>query len=94
MLFFILEYPLEPTRLSLPKDSLEPERVAGDLPSRKASPLQVAATMFCGIFAIGARGTWHKSGATVTFRQVVIGAAITLIVLVTVLMVLVKLAVR
>ena len=50
--------------------------------------------MFCGIFAIGAKGTWQKSGATVTFRQVVIGAAITLVVLIAGLTLLVKLALR
>lgn len=61
-------------------------------PSRKASVFQVAATMFCGIFAIGAKGTWHRDGATVTFAQVVIAAVVTLLVLVTVLSVIVWLA--
>ena len=63
-------------------------------PTRRASIFQVIATMFCGIFAIGAKGTWQKNGATVTIPQVIIAAAITLIVLVLVLVAIVKLAVR
>lgn len=63
-------------------------------PVHKAGPLQVAATMFCGIFAIGAKGTWHRAGATVTFRQVIIGAALTLLVLILILAALVALAIR
>ncbi len=64
------------------------------VPARKAGPFQVAATMFCGIFAIGARGTWRRGGATVTFVQVVVGAAVTLAVLVLILSMLVHWAVR
>lgn len=82
------------TPLNLHGDKSGTTPVASDPPPPKAGPLQVAATMFCGIFAIGAKGTWQKSGATVTFTQVVIGAAITLIVLITGLALLVKLAVR
>ncbi|MBX9903110.1 MAG: DUF2970 domain-containing protein [Burkholderiales bacterium] len=62
------------------------------LPStRRASIFQVFATMFCGIFAIGAKGTWQKDGATITITQVIIAAAITLIVLVLGLVAIVKL---
>ena len=61
---------------------------------RKASVFQVAATMICGIFAIGAKGTWQKDGATVTFTQVIVAAAITLIVLVSILVALVEWAVH
>ena len=61
---------------------------------RKAGIFQVVATMFCGIFAIGAKGTWQKDGATVTFTQVIIAAAITLIVLVLVLVAIVTLVVH
>ncbi len=50
--------------------------------------------MFCGIFAIGAKDTWSNAGATVTFRQVIIGAAITLLVLIAILVSLVELAVH
>ncbi len=93
MLWFQL--PLQAgTPLNLPGHKPGTPSAASDPPPRKAGPLQVAATMFCGIFAIGAKGTWQKSGATVTFRQVVIGAAITLIVLIAGLTLLVKLAVR
>jgi len=64
----------------------EPKRHIGNppssIPARKAGIFQVAATMVCGIFAIGAKGTWNKDGVTVTFAQVVIAALITLIVLV------------
>lgn len=63
-------------------------------PTRKAGIFQVVATMFCGIFAIGAKGTWQKDGATVTFTQVIIAAAITLIVLVLALVAIVKLVVH
>ena len=63
-------------------------------PPRKASIFQVAATMFCGIFAIGAKGTWHKDGATVTFGQVVIAGVVTAVVLIAVLSTLVWLATR
>ena len=61
---------------------------------RKATILQVAATMFCGIFAIGAKGTWHRDGATVTFTQVVIAAVVTTLVLVSALYLLVQIATR
>lgn len=63
-------------------------------PMRRASIFQVIATMFCGIFAIGAKGTWQKNGATITIPQVIIAAAITLIVLVLVLVAIVKLVVH
>lgn len=63
-------------------------------PTRKAGIFQVVATMFCGIFAIGAKGTWQRDGATVTFTQVIIAAAITLIVLVLALVAIVKLVVH
>ena len=65
---------------------------ADAVPPRKASIFQVAATMFCGIFAIGAKGTWHRDGATVTFTQVVIAAVVTCIVLALALYALVRLA--
>ncbi|MGP1665659.1 MAG: hypothetical protein ACTS5I_07075 [Rhodanobacter sp.] len=63
-------------------------------PTRRASIFQVIATMFCGVFAIGAKGTWQRGGATVTFTQVIIAAVITLIVLVLVLVAIVKLVVH
>ena len=64
------------------------------MPPRKASPLQVAATMFWALFAIGRRNTWHKDGATITLFQAVVGAFVGLIVIVLLLVLLVVLATR
>jgi len=63
-------------------------------PRRKASPLQVAATMFWALFAIGRRNTWHKDGATITLFQAVVGAFVGLVVIVALLIFLVTLATR
>lgn len=63
-------------------------------PRRKASPLQVAATMFWALFAIGRKDTWHKDGATITLFQAVVGAFVGLIVIVALLILLVMLATR
>ena len=41
--------------------------------SRRAGPLQVAKTMFFGLFAIGMKGTLEKDGAKVTPGQLVVG---------------------
>lgn len=71
--------------LPLPQTPPHPPRDTAPAPAPRATPWQVAATMCCGIFAIGARGTWQRGGATVSFRQVVIGAAVTLTVLVSLL---------
>lgn len=59
---------------------------------RKAGPLQVAATIFWALFAIGKKDTWRKDGATVTLFQVVAGALIGLIVVVALLVLLVRCA--
>lgn len=80
--------------VKLPERDATASDSTGHAPVHKAGPLQVAATMFCGIFAIGAKGTWHRAGATVTFRQVIIGAALTLLVLILILAALVALAIR
>ena len=63
-------------------------------PARRASPLQVAATVFWALFAIGRRNTWHKDGATITLFQAVVGAFVGLIVIVTLLVLLVVLVTR
>lgn len=63
-------------------------------PKRKASPLQVAATMFWALFAIGRKNTWQKDGATITLFQAVVGAFVGLIVIVALLILLVTLATR
>ena len=63
-------------------------------PRRKAGTLQVAATMFWALFAIGRKNTWHKDGATITLFQAVVGAFVGLIVIVALLILLVTLATR
>ena len=51
-------------------------------PPRRAGLLQVAKTMFFGLFAIGMKGTIEKDGVRVTPGQIVVGAVIGGIVLV------------
>ena len=63
-------------------------------PQRKATPGQVATTMFFALIAIGRKNTWHKDGATVSFAQVVVGAFAGLAVLIVLLASLVLLATR
>ncbi len=58
-----------------------PERPA----QKKASIMQVAATMFWALFMIGKRGTWEKDGATITMAQAIVGAVVTGIVVVLIL---------
>ncbi len=63
-----------------------------DQPSKKAGLLQVAATIFWGLFMIGRKGTWEKDGAVVSLPQVVIGAVIGGVIVVLILLGLVRLA--
>ena len=70
-----------------------PDAAEGRTP-RKAGPLQVAATMFWGLFAIGRKGTWQKEGATITLFQAVVGALAGMVVIVALLIALVLLATR
>lgn len=58
---------------------------------RKAGIRQVAATIFFALIAIGKKGTWQKDGATVTLFQIVVGAAIGFVVIVSALIALVHL---
>jgi hypothetical protein len=58
----------------------------------KAGPLQVAATIFWALFAIGKKDTWRKDGATVTLFQVVVGAFVGLLIVVALLVLLVRCA--
>jgi len=51
------------------------EATAADRP-RRAGLLQVAKTMFFGLFAIGMKGTIEKDGARVTPGQLVVGGII------------------
>lgn len=61
---------------------------------KKAGVRQVAATMLWGLCMIGKKGTWEKDGATITFLQAVIGAAITGIAIVFILIMIVMFVVR
>jgi hypothetical protein len=72
--------------------TLRDNRTAPQSPAKKAGLLQVAATMFWGLFMIGKKGTWEKEGATMTPRQVIVGGIVTAIVVVVVLVLLVRLA--
>jgi hypothetical protein len=60
----------------------------------KAGPLQVAATIFFALIAIGKKGTWHKDGVTVSLPQIVIGAIVALVVVLVVLIMIVQLAIK
>lgn len=72
------------------------EREAGDErkdgPPRKAGIMQVAATMFWALFMIGKKGTWEKDGATITLTQAVVGAVVTALVVILILVSLVHFA--
>jgi len=66
-----------------------------DLPSQKKASLgQVAATLFWGLCMIGKKGTWERDGAKITMRQTIIGAVVAGFVVVTVLILLARLATR
>ena len=70
---------------------------AGDerpVPAKKARSVQVAATIFWGLFMIGRKGTWEKDGAIVTFPQLLVGAFIGVAVVVLVLISIVKMVLR
>lgn len=63
-------------------------------PVRRAGPLQVAKTLFFGLFAIGMKGTWEKDGVQVTPGQIVVGALIGGVVLVVVIIAVVRVVLR
>lgn len=63
-------------------------------PTRKASLGQVAATMFWAMCMIGKKGTWERNGARITLAQAVVGAIVAGIIVTTLLVLLVRLAVR
>ena len=63
-------------------------------PAKKAGLLQVAATIFWGLFMIGRKGTWEKDGAIVSLPQVVIGALVGAALVVLVLIIIVRLVLR
>lgn len=62
-------------------------------PPKKAGLAQVVATMFWALCMIGKKGTWERDGATLTMRQVIIGALVMTVVVIGILILLVKLAV-
>lgn len=55
------------------------------MPPKKASIRQVITTLLFALIAIGRKDTWHKDGATVSFAQVVVGAFVGLVVIVSLL---------
>jgi hypothetical protein len=61
---------------------------------RKAGWQQVMATMFWGLLMIGRKGTWERDGATLSRWQILIGALLMTAVVITVLLLLVRLATR
>jgi hypothetical protein len=61
---------------------------------RRASLLQVAATIFWALFAIGKENTWQKNGATVTPGQIVAGAVVGAVVIIGLLVLLVRFVTR
>jgi Protein of unknown function (DUF2970) len=65
-----------------------------DGPTQKASLRQVVATLFWGMCMIGKRGTWERDGVTISLKQAIIGAVVAGCVIVTLLIVLARFAVR
>jgi hypothetical protein len=84
--------------MALPPDSPAPSDTAPpdtEPPAvTRAGIAQVAATLFWGMVMIGRRGTWEKDGATVTMGQMIVGAVIAGIVVVSLLVTLAMLAVH
>jgi hypothetical protein len=77
----------------LPSTKREIDRDGGPV-LKKAGLRQVASTMFWGLLMIGKKGTWEKDGATITLFQAVVGAVITGIVVVVLLISIVWLVLR
>lgn len=59
---------------------------------KKAGWGQVMATMFWGLMMIGKKGTWERDGATLSMRQVIVGALIMTVIVIAILLLLVKFA--
>lgn len=59
---------------------------------KKAGWSQVMATMFWGLMMIGKKGTWERDGATLSMRQVIVGALIMTAIVIAILLLLVKFA--
>lgn len=62
--------------------------------AKKASLGQVAATMFWAMCMIGKKGTWERDGVKITLSQAIAGALIAGAVVVFVLVMLVRCAVK
>ena len=73
----------------LPKEQVPDTNVP-----KKATLMQVVATMFWGLCMIGKKGTWERDGAKITLKQAVIGALVAGCVVVTFLVLLARFAVR
>ena len=63
-------------------------------PSKRATLWQVAVTMFWGLCMIGKKGTWERDGVKISLPQVIIGAVVAGCVVVTLLVLLARFAVR
>ena len=61
---------------------------------KKAGWIQVARTIFWGLFMIGRKGTWEKDGAVVSLPQIIVGAFIGLAVVLAVLIGIVRMVLR
>jgi hypothetical protein len=61
---------------------------------KKAEVRQVITTMLWGLCMIGKKETWEKDGATITLFQAVVGAVITGIAVVFILIMIVRFVVR
>lgn len=77
-----------------PDPSRDSAATPAERQSRRAGPLQVAKTMFFGLFAIGMKGTIEKDGARVTAGQLVVGGIIGGILLVVLIATLARFVIR
>ena len=79
--------------MSSGKHNIEPGSEAAP-PAKKASLGQVAVTMFWAMCMIGKKGTWDRDGVKISLSQAIVGALIAGVVVVFVLVMLVRFAVR
>ena len=70
------------------------DNLSAHTPAKKATLGQVIATMFWGMCMIGKKGTWERDGAKLTLPQAIAGAVIAGCLVVAVLVLLGRLAVR
>jgi hypothetical protein len=75
------------------KHNIDPHPQATQ-PVKKATLGQVAATMFWGMCMIGKKGTWERDGVKITLPQAIAGAVIAGLIVVFILVMLVRLAMR